>query len=535
MASVSKPRNLTERRLNIVLLLVFLAVLGSTIILVCTPWGIGVGYDSVFYLSSAESLLAGRGLRWPLGGNELKPLTHYPPLYPFALAGLGTLGIDLVSGARLMAAVLFGANAGLLGWIVWRHTSSKWAALAATGLSLVSPSFILVHLEAMTEPLFIFLLLLSIALLAEHLRGTKKWPLIASAILAGLAGITRYIGPSIVATAGIGLIVLGSGRVRQRIGAAALYAVLGLTPVVGWYLRNAYLVGSATNRELVFHPIMVSKLKEGADTVSAWLLPSSISLRVRVAGFAGILILFAGYLVWRVIVTLRRRAKWGGRSPQGFQMTVLLVLFCVMYVVLLFLSLTFVDASTRLYTRILSPLYVASLLLAVLVLGSPGFVTTESKPKLVFLSAIWVAVFALYLIESIGLLTSMRNEGNGFTGRTWQSSETVASVRDLDPSGILYSTESLPLYFLTGKPAYWVPERINPLEAREEEDYGEYMDLMRARLKEPDSVLVIFNRSFNRTELPPVEEVIDGLSLLKSTSDGAIYIDPANVEGDVGK
>jgi hypothetical protein len=146
-----------------------------------------------------------------------------------------------------------------------------------------------------------------------------------------------------------------------------------------------------------------------------------------------------------------------------------------------------------------------------------------------------VAVFTLYLIESIGLLTSMRNEGNGFTGRTWQSSETVASVRDLDPSGILYSTESLPLYFLTGKPAYWVPERINPLEAREEEDYGEYMDLMRARLKEPDSVLVIFNRSFNRTELPPVEEVIDGLSLLKSTSDGAIYIDPANVVGDVGK
>jgi 4-amino-4-deoxy-L-arabinose transferase-like glycosyltransferase len=535
MATSSTPSRCKVQRQRIVLLLVFLAVLGTTIILVCTPWGIGVGYDSVFYLSSAENLLAGRGLHWPLGGNELKPLTHYPPLYPFMLAGLGMLGVDLVLGARLMAAVLFGANVGLLGWLVWRHTSSKWAALAVSILALVSPSLLTVHLEAMTEPLFVLLLLLSIALLAEHLRGTRKWPLIASAVFAGLAGITRYIGPSIVAAAGLGLIVLGSGRLLKRIGAAALYTVLGLTPVVGWYFRNASLADSATNRELLYHPIMASKLKAGADTVSAWLLPISISLRVRVAVFGGILILFAGCLLWRIIVALRRRAEWGERPPQGFHLTILLILFCTMYVVILSLSLTFVDASTRLNTRILSPLYVASLLLFVLVLASPWFLSTVRRARLLLLSAIWVAVCALYLLDSLGLLATMRSEGGGFTGRTWQSSETVASVRDLDPSGILYSTESLPLYFLTGRPAYWVPEKINPLEAREEEDYDAYMDLMRERLKEPASALVIFNRSFNRTELPPVEEVVDGLSLMKRTSDGAIYVDPVNVVGNEGK
>lgn len=42
------------------------------------PWGIGVGYDSVFYLSAADNLLNGLGLSRLDGYYNVIPLTHYP-------------------------------------------------------------------------------------------------------------------------------------------------------------------------------------------------------------------------------------------------------------------------------------------------------------------------------------------------------------------------------------------------------------------------------------------------------------------------
>ena len=487
--------------------------------------GIGVGYDSVFYLSSAENLLDGRGLSWPLGGDELKPLTHYPPLYPLTLAGLGLIGFELVQGARLLAAVLFGTNIVILGWLVYRNSESWQAALAAAILAIVSPILIDIHFMAMTEPLFLFFLLASLAFLGEYMRRARNGYLIFAGITAGLANITRYIGLSIVITGFLLIILMRHVSWRQRFYKAGWYVGLSMIPLSIWYLRNYLLSGSITNRSLMYHPLTYSNLQSGAYTASIWLLPPSVPFRIRLVVVLIMLLAVTGLLFWRGRKILRARTGQNPTDVHNLWLVGLLIAYILIYGLLLFFSLTLVDASTRLNVRILSPAYTVSFLLVFVIFGLGWFKLSRWRFVPHAIAGLWVILLASYFFRSVDILHTMRTEGRGFTGRVWQTSETVAAVKELEPGGILYSTEALPLYFLTSRPAYWVPEKINPLESRIVEDYGEQIASMRQRLKHPQSALVIFTNSFKRTELPPEEEITSGLTLSVETNDGAIYID----------
>src|SRR6267143_4110417 len=93
-----------------------IAVAGILFVLLATRFGAGISPDSTVYLDAARSLLRGAGLSVMSGrSSELIPLTHYPPLYPALLALIGKSGMPLESAARVLNAVLFGANAALAG------------------------------------------------------------------------------------------------------------------------------------------------------------------------------------------------------------------------------------------------------------------------------------------------------------------------------------------------------------------------------------------------------------------------------------
>jgi hypothetical protein len=352
--------------------------------------------------------------------------------------------------------------------------------------------------------------------------------LIIAGILTGLAGITRYIGISLTFAGILALVLLVEGEWKRRIGRASIFGLLGGAPLMSWFLRNYLLTGTASNREFIYHPLSYEKLKSGVYTVSVWFLPESIPLRMRVAIFVGLVLLLVCIFVRGFIRFQRLQSTRDRRESANVRIIALLIIYALIYLLFLFLSLTFVDASTRLDTRILLPIYAVTLLLALILIDS-GRDELRRNRILSFVGiALLIGLWAFYAFQSNRILSVMRAEGRGFTGREWQNLETGQAVRELEPGGILYSTEALPLYFLTGRPAYWVPEKINPLQAREVADYQEKMETMRMRLRKPKSALIIFYRSFIREELPPLNEVIEGLTLFLKTGDGAIYIDAVN-------
>ena len=82
-----------------------LAFSGAWLAAAATRCGVGLSLDSFVYLSTARYLGEGRGLvvspcvSYEGGGpaaieQEPVPLTHFPPLYPAAMAAVRALGLD---------------------------------------------------------------------------------------------------------------------------------------------------------------------------------------------------------------------------------------------------------------------------------------------------------------------------------------------------------------------------------------------------------------------------------------------------------
>jgi hypothetical protein len=524
---------LTSRRLGstqLAIVLILIGVIAGSIMLIFTPGGAGVTDDSVFYLSGAQSILERGDLSWPVGGEEREPLTHFPPLYPLVLAGSGWLGVDIVHDAGLLGAILFGCCVAMIGWVVYRHSSSAGASLTAAILALVSPIMLGIYTMVWSEVLFLLLLVLTIACLAEAIFRRGLRAVVVAGILTGLACLTRYAGVSLIATGFVGLLFLKRGNWRGRIIASFTFAVIASIPFIVWFLRNTLIVGSLANRAFGYHPITTTNLQSAVYTISVWLLPGTYTFRIRVAAVLLPGLLAGVYLLRNTIMTRRTRNQTLARLAGRLRITWLLVFFEILYGAVLVLSLTFVDASTRLNARILSPAYLIALLWFFLAFDFRWLSLRTRRLAATFAVGIWLIAVAFYVMRSYPDLERMRSEGRGFSGRGWVHSETVRAVRELEQGGVLYSTEGLALQYLTGRPAYWVPEKIRTLEGTLDMDYDSNMALMRERLKEPNGALILFNSSFvaTRPELPSRDEIINGLELLVEKSDGAIYVNPAN-------
>lgn len=505
-----------------------MALLGVGVLLWSTPRGVGVGYDSMFYLTSADSLRQGHGLSWVAGGGELRPLVHYPPLYSVVLAALAWAGVDALRAATWLAGLLFGLNIGLVGAILLRVTRRGWIAVAGAALALASPVFIDVHLEVMSEPLFLAWLLLTLACLWSYWREPRLRPLIAAGAATALAYLTRYVGGAVVATGVLVIAVAPQGSGRRKLGHLALYAGLALLPIAAWYLRNLVLTGTATNRLLIFHPVALATLRAAAGTVSSWLLPSTAPVWLK----AGILLTVAmGFVAtalwawWRAFWSAQYREAGPDRRKDALRLATVLVAFAAVYVVFLAASLTFFDASTKLDSRILSPVFLAAMM-AILAL-------VATLPRVGRIGGLILvgALAASYVVRSLPVLDEMRLSGRGFNSCEWQASETIAWVRTLPADTLLYSNEAFPILYLTGIPAYWVPEAYDSVKGTPRPDFGAQMETMRQRLRQPGSVLVVFTGSHYRVELPPIDELTAGLAQIANMSDGEIYTDPSSRAG----
>jgi hypothetical protein len=528
---------LTSRRFGsrqVAVTLTLLGVIAASIVLIFTPNGAGVTDDSVFYLSGAQSILERGDLSWPVGGEEREPLTHFPPLYPLFLAGSDWLGIDIAHDAGLLGAILFGCLVAAIGWLVYRHSASAGAGLIAAILALVSPTLLGIYIMVWSEVLFLLILVLTIACLAEVILGRGMSAVVVAGILAGLACLTRYAGVSLIATGFVSLLLLRPGNWRGRITAALTFAVIASIPFIGWFLRNAFIVGSLANRTLSYHPITTTNLQTAAYTISVWLLPGTYAFRIRVAAVLLPVVLAGGYLLRNTLASRRSRTRIPAKIADRLRVSWLLVFFEILYVAVLVTSLTFVDASTRLNARILSPAYLIALLWLFLVFDLRWLSLRARRFATTIAIGVWLMSVVFYVVQSYPSLERMRADGRGFSGRGWMQSETVQAVRELEKGGVLYSTEGLALQYLTGRPAYWVPEKIRTLEGTLDMNYESNMALMHERLKEPGGALILFNSSFvaTRPELPGRDEIIDGLELLLETSDGEIYVDPANANKD---
>jgi hypothetical protein len=262
--------------------------------------------DSLNYIDVAENLLAGRGLvqdavgygegRFPTRLQIPQPMGVHGPLYPLAIASLSELGVEPRDAAFYIPAAAF-LGVVLLGWVLLRRLydgeTGLWAAL------LLSVSFPLRQMAttAWSEPLALFVLLLSLLLLVPPPPRPGTARLLLAGLFAGLAFATRY--PLVVAVLFGGLLLLRRDGARANLRRLFCYG-LGFSAVAG--------------------PIVARNLVNTGLLTGAVRNPSTIGFADNLRD--GLRILFGEYLAGR-------RAHPGAELPQEVAAAALLLLLAV--------------------------------------------------------------------------------------------------------------------------------------------------------------------------------------------------------------
>ena len=442
--------------------LVLMAVYAGSLLLSATSvYGIGIRSDSVAYIWSARSLAEGLGLGRLDGGGNFKAMTHWPPLYPVILAVFPLFGMDVIEGARWLAAIFAGLNVALVGWVLARITRSPWFAAGGALVVLFSPAMAETNLQAMTESLYILLSLLALLFLVAALQNERRRWLLAAAGFTALALLTRYVGLALVLTGTLGILIYERQPIGRRGRDLIIFLAVSVLPVGFWALRNLVLSGSAANRALTFYAIPASDFLLALETVQGWVSPASQILSIG----AGKLILALAAVLGGFLLARFAPAEASNRRRSALvDLNQLLLGF---YLTMTLVSRLFFDPLITIFEqRILAPAF-----LSVLVLLT-GILCAAWRGALKYrwwLGAV-LSVFYLWSVYSFGMIyhgqssqiyETMRENGSGYAYKGELNSPFAELLRQIPDQAVVFTSNVEKYYFLTGKPSYGYPSEFD--------------------------------------------------------------------------
>lgn len=429
-------------RFRLLLAVGFALSAGGATFLITTAPGPGLDPDAMAYLGAAESLRAHGTLRVPVAGwssaDSTSPLGHFPSGFPVAIAVVAA-ALSPIQAARAVEVASAAVMAGAGVWLAAAEAGTAAGALLGV-LLFVSQPLATDHVRIVSEPLFLALLVVTLALLRLAPRRPLVWGVAAS-----LAVTVRYVGLALVAAVGI-VAWLETGERRARLRAVSLAAGPGLLAHGLWTLRSH--LEYVDVRTLSINRGLGTALREGLDTSVAWLAPVGAAPAVRAA------IAFA--VVGALGLLVRRTA----REALGLYRCLAIVIVC--YAGLVLVSRVAADPDIPFDDRMLSPMFL---------LGALGLA--------VGFAAAWrrwngparaVAALALALWMGAGMLATARfvrvaREGGwGYANDEWHSSPLVEWLAAEGPRRALFTNNAAGVYFALHRPSRGLPETLQPDE-----------------------------------------------------------------------
>jgi len=495
--------------------LFLIVLIGMGIVWWVTRFGPGMSGDSVRYLMGAQSLLSGHGYARVSGGDILRPITDFPPLYPFVLAGIGSFGFDLVSSARWLNILLLGFNIVMLWVIIQRFARSIWLSYLAAILFAVNLSVLKYHSWVFTEPLYIAISLSSVFLLIYFLRGHRYSLLILAAAAAGLAGITRFVGLSLI-PASCGLLLFAKyARLRRRLLDASIFAVIALIPFALWLIRNSFVGDTGLNRTLLYHPMSIDLIKGYFLFFGDWIQIHRL-LPGKFRSILAVVIALAGPAAY-AFIRMRRRTDDNRASDL---LAWFLSLYGICYLLILYLNSTFLDASTTPYApeRYLVVIYPLFL----------GLVLVTYSKVLEYSGWGWCGRVLLLLIAGLVILVQARetyrtiSRGEiplGYTTFISENSDLVRAIDAVAGSNILYSNNPELTYAIAGHGAFILPYQFDTYTDSANPNFNQDIAAMQADLADGALVIHFGEKDEDQIEL---YRILD-LQVIGSYPSGVIY------------
>jgi hypothetical protein len=386
------------------------------------PHRVGVSPDTQAFLNVAHHLQAGQGFSayYPLYSDHSDPLGAWPPVFPALIWTGMPFGIHPLDTAWAVNLLLLAVNLWLAGWIVARSRRSVMAGLVIQALLALNTQWRGYFVWGISEPLFMLLVNLAILYMLKYIGSGRLNSLIWSAIAIGLSEVTRYIGGVYIPIfAGI-VLLLGPGKLMERVNATARFTIIAMVVPVVWAVRN-YLrlthvsvsdggswadrvFGSLMHKEGVANGVLYN-LSSALDACGVWIsdaVKSHISQRT-VWLILGVTILFGA---WVVI-----KALWNGVTrPLSKDVSddaeAILGLAAFLYTAGLVASLTFCAFVGGTPARYLMPTATHGLMLMIVVGHRVCFSRMPAMPWFRFVAVvccgIWIAISGMDTYRWVG-------------------------------------------------------------------------------------------------------------------------------------
>ena len=475
------------------------ALLGIVVILYQTRNGPAVGGDSVQYIMGARNLLDGNGYSRLSGGGELIPITGFPPFYSSMLAALGMVGLDLIEGARFLNALFFGGSLFLIGQLIHLATRSIWATMIGCALILSSTTLLVFHGMAMTEPLYIFLMLLTLYGLVRYLDTYQPLLLLLMAGLTSMAILTRYVALSMTTTVVLSILLFSTKNWRRRVLDCVLFGGISLAPLVFWFRRNSIIGGSLTNRVLIFHLIRPEILRSYFAEILSWFVPRILGLPRPLRNALVILIALPAPLIF-----LFREARSGFLNSGHKQDVIrnlpwILIFYVVSYLGILGANSLLLDAGTTLGAtpRYLAPVFIVVVMFFVIIVHR--LVASRRRLSFPFIAALGYSAL-LILLYGIQSIPQISHPNLVYLSYMRMRPGVVNELESIDPDVPIITNNQELVYLMTERGAYMWPIQFDQYRQEEREDYMAQLDATREKL-DRGAILVVFGWPVGTEEL----------------------------------
>ncbi len=494
--SIWRILNVSHSKHSIVLrALYYCALLGcgllaALILFITIKNGMGIASDSIAYIGVSEHVVTGKGLNWIGPDGSLRPMTHFPPFYPLLLAAIQICGLNSIQAAMLVNILVFGASIILIGWFIQHLSGNPIASLMGSLLAAFSPIMISSHDWAMTEPIFIFLMLLGIALLSKYLETNNRSLLIGVGIIIGMHYLTRYAGLSLIVTSVIAILLHSKFNLRKKLRPLLILLFFSLAPMAIWMIRNKVLAGTFTNRRILWHPPSLEKLKGIFWILWEWISSSEFTHMAKVG------MVFC--LFFTIIVVLVGCYKLGKREClrrysdlKNNHLLTILIVYALIYSLMILATFTFFDASTPLDIRITLPLYAVFLILIPSLLVWISQRTIPPFRYIIFL-VVFGPLLISYIDRSADLISVLRYNSPGYGSQTKQRFSDIEEISSLPPDIVIYTNNIEGLYFQFNRYGHRTPIGFDDVTMLEKPQYDQELSEMRDLLESDRAVLVLF-------------------------------------------
>lgn len=428
-----------------------------------SKYGIGINSDSISYIRSAENVVNGVGLGRVSGLGTFKPMTHWPPLYSFALAAIHSTGADIYDGARWFGAAMVFLIVLLTGLVIFRLTGSPAFSLAGAVLFVYAPPMWETTLRIMSEPLFLVLALLGILALDRYTHQYRLHWLILASIWMGLAFVTRYAALALVGAGALALLLYPGRPMKDRWKSAIQFGLISCIPIAVWLIYNQINAGTGTNRFFAFTDIPASDYQQLWINVKSWFEPLKTTFQIGSGK-----LLFGGVIVAAAIAVffITRKYSDAERKNSSPFMGWLFLVYAPVYAIFVVFSRYYFDSMIKIFReRITFPFYLAVFILAFWFIAWLWKIAAKKHVAagavvLLLISFVWVSMFQGYKADSEKTFKQVKNNGFGFASLRYEPPEMVAAYKELPPSNYLLSNNIELFYLLTGQDALTLSEDI---------------------------------------------------------------------------